>query len=609
MNSQTQQIVTGVNQEQNNVAVSRVASAKLVSGSFLRGEQHGEDVLTPEHQGEEHKRIASLAREFVKAEVIAIADRIEQRNPNLTRQLIQKACKAGIGNVDITKKYGGPGGGIGASIAVATELCGPESFSASFLAHVTGALPIVYFGTAEQKQKYLPKLASGEWTAAFALSESESGSDARSVSTSGTLSEDGAAWILNGEKSWVTNGGFADVFIVFAKLNGDQFSSLIVDKSCSGLRIEEQKEKMTLRGAATYSLILNNCQVPRENVLGMIGRGERVAFNTLNVARLKLGAASISSAHNSLKNAATHAKQRKAFGRSLAEFGCIKEKIAFMAAGIYCGEAMLYRVMGAMESAFAEIDESSPEAGELFAKVVEECAAECSILKVWGSELFQYAADETLQIFGGAGFVAEHPAERSYRNARAGRICAGTNEINRLIIAVWIAKRAMSGALRIGYLLKKVTDEVMTGPKHTALPEGTMATERELVENARKATLMVAGVIWQKFGMALVDQQEMITALADMLIENYAMDCVVRRTQKLDGHHAGVALAMARLGLDHSLEKIESSARKVIAALVQDEMLDKYLLMMRHLFSHKPFNTIALCRQIAHYVFENGQTL
>ena len=494
---------------------------KLASGSFLRGEQSVNGIFTPEDRTKVHKRIALLADTFVQSAIIPSLEAIEQRDMGLMRRLIQNACAAGIGNVDIAARFGGSMEGIGASVIVAEHLSLSESFNASFAAHTgMGTLPIAYFGSKEQKEKYLPKLATGAWIAAFALSESASGSDALSAATSAVLSADGTEWILNGEKAWVTNGGFADVFIVFANVDPGQFSAFIVDRTSPGLQIGEEEKKMSARGSSTCSLIMSHCRVPRGNLLGVMGQGHVVAFNTLNISRLKLGAASLGSARHSLQSAVAHVRQRKAFSKTLAEFGCIKEKIAQMAAGIYCGESMLYRTTGLLEDALAEIDGDSPKSGELIAGVLEECAAECSIVKIWGSELQQYVVDETLQIFGGSGFIEKHPAERAYRDARLSRICQGTNEINRLIVAVWIVKRAMKGELRLGYLMKKVADEVMTGAKRPEPIDGAMAVERELVENARKATLMVAGVIWQKYGMAMVDQQEIISALADMLIEN-----------------------------------------------------------------------------------------
>jgi alkylation response protein AidB-like acyl-CoA dehydrogenase len=591
------------------MATAPAPTRRTISGAFLRGDQPVDGVWIPEEQTEEHKRLIQLAREFEKNEIVPAIDRIEQKEPGLMRRLIQKACEAGIGSADIRKSYGGPDTGIGVAIMVLAQLCASESFNASLSAHAMGATPIAYFGTREQKEKYLPKLASGEWIAAFALSESGAGSDVLNIVTSGTLSADGTAWILNGEKLWVTNGAFADIFIVFAMVKGDQFSAFVVERCFSGVQVGRDEETISVRGASTCSLVLKNCRVPRENLLGEIGKGQKVAFNTLNIGRLRLGAAAIGSARASLERAAAYARQRKAFNKPLAEFGCIQEKIAWVAAGIYCGESMAYRTTAMLENGFVEIDRGSPESCDLFAKALEECAAECSILKVWGSELLQYAADEALQVFAGAGFAADHPAGRAYRDARLGRICQGTNEINRLIISVWVLKRAVGGKLRLGHLLKKVTDEVMMGPRSSPPLEGTMAAELELAEKARKATLMATGVIWQKYGMALVEQQEIITAFADMLIENYAIDCVVRRTQKVAGGNVPdiMTLALSHLCLARSLEKVEASARKVIVAAVEDDMLPKYLLMLRHLFSYKPFNTIALCRQIAYHVLEGSR--
>jgi alkylation response protein AidB-like acyl-CoA dehydrogenase len=590
-------------QDREQVAAAQAHTAKLISGSFLRGDQQADATWIPEDQTEEHKQICLLAQEFEKNEIIPAIDLIEQKRTGLMRRLMQKACEAGIAMLDIEKRYGGLEKGIRASVAALTQLSASGSFNASLSAHTMGALSIAYFGTKAQKEEYLSKLATGEWIGAFALSESGAGSDVLNIATSVTVSADGTEWILNGEKVWVTNGGFADIFIVFAMLDG-QFSAFIIEKSFPGFQIGSDEETISVRGASACPVILKNCRVPRRNLLGEIGKGQKVAFNTLNLGRLRLGAAGIGSAQASLQRSVEYAGQRKVFSKPLLEFGCIQEKIAWIAAGIYCGESMLYRTAALLEREFAEIDPNSPESCDQFARALEECAAECSILKVWGSELLQYATDETLQIFAGTGFAAGHAAGRAYRDARIERVCQGTNEINRLIIAVWVMKRAVGGQLRLGYLLKKMTDEVMTGIQPSPPLEGTMAAERELADNARKATLMVAGVIWQKYGMAIVEQQEIIMAFADMLIENYALDCVFRRTQKVacGEQPAVMTLALSHLCFARSLEKLEASARKVLAAAVEDSTLDKYLLMLRHLFSYKPFNTIALCRQTAQHI-------
>jgi alkylation response protein AidB-like acyl-CoA dehydrogenase len=593
--------------EQAAAAVARTRATRLISGSFLRADRQLDAIWTPEDETEDQRQLCRVARQFEQNEVIPAIDRIEKKEAGLMRQLIQRACENGIGLVDIEKTYGGPGKGIATSGVIMTQLSASGSFTASLSAHAMGAWPIAYFGTKMQKEEYLPKLAAGEWIGAFALSESGAGSDVLNIATSATLSADGMEWILNGEKAWVTNGGFADIFIVFARFE-DQFSAFIVEKSFPGVQIGRDEETISVRGASACAVILKNCRVPRRNLLGEMGKGHKVAFNTLNLGRLRQGATGIGGARASLERSLAYARQRKAFSKSLSEFGCIQEKIAWIAAGIYGGESMLYHTAALLEGEFAGIDSNSPGACNHFAAALEECAAECSILKVWGSELLQLAADEALQIFAGTGFTADHAAGRSYRDARAERICQGTNEINRLVIAVWVVKRAVGAQLRLGHLLKKVTDEVMTGV-HTSPPrEGTMADERELVENARTVTLMVAGVIWQKYGMALVEQQEIILAFADMLIENYAMDCVFRRTQKAAAgkQPAVMMLALGHLCFARSLEKLESSARKVLAAAVEDSTLNRYLQMLRHLLSYKPFNTIALCRQVAQHLLETA---
>jgi butyryl-CoA dehydrogenase len=499
-----------------------------------------------------------------------------------------------------------------ASAIIAEHLSVNGSFSVAFGGHVgIGTLPIIYFGTPEQKQKYLPKLASGEWIAAYALSESTSASDAMNPRTKAVLSPDGKEWILNGEKMWITNGGFADVYIIFAKVDGEKFSAFIVERTSPGFQNGAEEKKMGIRGSSTTPIILNDCRVPKENLLGEIGKGHVIAFNTLNIGRYKLGAGVVGGARNSLNNAVGYAKQRKAFGKTLSEFGLIKEKIANMATSIFTGEAMSYRTVGMIDAAMGEIDKNSPDVYKQTAKNIEEYAVECSILKVFGSEMLDYVVDETVQIYGGYGFVEEYPAERAYRDSRVNRIFEGTNEINRMIITGWLLKRAMSGQLALMPAIKKLTDEIMSGPSTGEPLEGPLAAERTLVANAKKAALMLAGAASQKYMMAIADQQEILAAIADMVIDIFAMDSVVLRTQKLIERQgeakSQLAIAMTQVSLARAMDNLEASARKVVAAVAEGDMLRTQLVILRRLFKYEPFNTIALTQQIANRVLEAGK--
>src|SRR5258708_6358590 len=497
------------------------------------------------------------------------------------------------------------------SAIIAEHLSVSGSFSVAFGGHTgIGTLPIVYFGTPAQKAQYLPKLATGELIAAYALSESTSASDAMNARTKAVLSPDGKEWILNGEKMWITNGGFADVVIIFAKVDGEKFSAFIVERTFPGFQSGAEEKKMGIRGSSTTPIILNDCRVPKENLLGEIGKGHVIAFNTLNIGRFKLGAGVIGGARNSLNHSIGYAKQRKAFGKPLTDFGMIKEKLAHMAVGVYTGECMSYRTVGMIDAAMSEIDKNSPDAYKQTAKNIEEYAVECSILKVFGSEMLDFVVDETVQIYGGYGFVEEYPAERSYRDARVNRIFEGTNEINRMIITGWLLKRAMKGQLALMPAIKKLTDEIMSGASAEPL-EGPMATERALVANCKKAGLMLAGAAGQKYMTDIEKQQEILSAISDMVIETFAMDSVVLRTRKLIDSSgeakSQVAIAMAQVSLTQSGEKIESAARKVVAAVAEGDMLRTQLVILRRLFKYEPWNTIALTQQIASRIIEAGE--
>jgi len=584
---------------------------KLVGGSFLIDEHTTDQVFTPEDLTEEHLQIVQTTQEFAKNEIVPNLEKIEHKEFAVTRGLIKKACEIGIANVDIPEQYGGSDMDKISSALINEHMSVSGSFSVAFGGHVgIGTLPIVYFGTPAQKQQYLPKLASGELIAAYALSESSSASDAMNARTKAVLSPDGKEWILNGEKTWITNGGFADVFIIFAKVDGEKFSAFIVERKFPGFQSGAEEKKMGIRGSSTTPIILNDCRVPKDNLLGEIGKGHIIAFNTLNIGRFKLGAGVIGGARNALNNSIGYAKQRKAFGKTLGDFGMIKEKLARMAVGVYTGECMSYRTVGMIDAAMSEIDKNSPNAYKETAKNIEEYAVECSILKVFGSEMLDFVVDETVQVYGGYGFVEEYPAERAYRDSRVNRIFEGTNEINRMIITGWLLKRAMKGQLALMPAIKKLTEEVMSGVTPEA-PEGPLSAERVMVSNCKKATLMLAGAAAQKYMMDLENQQEILAAIADMVIESYAMDSTVLRTQKLIARQgeakSQLATAMCQVSLTESILKIEGAARRVVAAVAEGDMMRTQLVILRKLFKHEPPNVIALTQQIANRMLEAGK--
>src|SRR2546423_5824787 len=432
-----------------------------------------------------------------------------------------------------------------------------------------GTLPIVYFGTEEQKKKYLPRLAAGEIVGAYALSESTSGSDAMNCRTRAALSSDGKHYFLNGEKMWITNAGFADLFTVFAKVDGEKFSAFLVEKDFPGFSIGAEEHKMGIRGSSTCTIILNDCKVPVENLLGEIGKGHVIAFNILNVGRFKLGAMCVGGGRVSLENAIAYAKQRKAFNKVIADFGLVREKIATMAALLYVGESLVYRTVGMMDAALGEVDKSAADAPKQTLKAIEEYAVECSIIKVWGSEMIDYVVDETVQIFGGYGFVEEYPAERAYRDARINRIFEGTNEINRLIITGFLLKRAMTGPLPLMPAIKKLMDEVLAGPSSGEEIDGPPAEERKLLLQRKKLGLFAAGAATQKYMQPIQDEQEIMGAIADMVIESYAMESAVLRVQKNTSDQGGTPAALptsvTRGYLSPGIGKNEAAARKNVA--------------------------------------------
>ena len=594
------------------MSTTAVSSSKIIGGSFLLEERRPDEVFTPEDFTEQHQLIAQTAEEFAVNEIVPNIEKMEHKDFSITRDLLKKAGDLGLSSVEIPEAYGGLEMDKVTAAVIADHIAKYAGFATTWGGHTgIGTLPLVYFGTEDQKKKYLPRLATGEIVGAYALSEASSGSDALNCRARAQLLQDKKHYILNGEKMWITNAGFADLFTIFAKVDGEKFTAFLVEKTFPGFSIGAEEHKMGIRGSSTCPIILNDCKVPVENVLGDIGKGHIIAFNILNVGRFKLGAMCVGGARVSLANAIGYARQRKAFDKVIADFGLVREKLANMAVGIFTGESMVYRTVGMMDVALGEIDKSSPDASKETRKAIEEYAVECSIIKVWGSEMIDYVVDETVQIYGGYGFVEEYPAERAYRDARINRIFEGTNEINRLIITSFLLKRAMSGQLPLMPAIKKLMDEVLSGPTTSEEVEGPLADERKLVANAKKLGLFAAGAATQKYMQAIQDQQEVMGAISDMVIETYAMESAVLRTQKLIERNgeslSSLPIAMTRVYLSSAMEKIEAAAKKVIAAVAEGDTLRTQLAILRRLAKHAPFNVIELRQQIAQKLLDAGK--
>lgn len=594
------------------MATTAIPKTKILGGSFLLEERQTADVFTPEDFSEQQQMIGQTTEEFAVNEILPQAEKIERKDFSISRDLLKKAGELGLSGVEVPEAYGGLEMDKVTAAIIADHIAKYAGFATTWGAHSgIGLLPLVYFGTEDQKKKYLPKLAAGEMVGAYALSEATSGSDALNCRARAVLSPDGKHYILNGEKMWITNAGFADLFTVFAKIDGEKFSAFLVEKTFPGFSIGAEEHKMGIRGSSTCPIILNDCKVPVENLLGEIGKGHIIAFNILNVGRFKLGAMCVGGARVSVESAVSYAKQRKAFGKTISDFGLVREKIANMATLIFVGESLVYRTVGMMDVLLSEIDSASPDAAKDRRKAIEEYAVECSILKVWGSEMIDYVVDEAMQIFAGYGFVEEYPAERAYRDARINRIFEGTNEINRLIITGFLLKRAMSGQLPLMAAIKKLMDEVLSGPSGGEEIEGALAEERKLVAQAKKLGLFVSGSATQKYMQAIQDQQEVMGAIADMTIEIYAMESAVLRAQKMVEQKgeaaAALPIAMTRVYLTQAMEKIEAAAKKVIANVAEGDMLRTQLAILRRLAKYEPFNTIALRQQIAQKTIEAGK--
>jgi alkylation response protein AidB-like acyl-CoA dehydrogenase len=574
-------------------------------GRFLTTDVQTGEVFTREDLSPAQQMFGRIAEDFMNTEVIPREQQIYDKDWALTRELLLKAGELDLLRLDIPEAYGGLGLDKVSSAYVGEKIGVLPSFAGSLGAHTTiGTLPIVYFGNEEQKARYLPRLASGEWVAAYALTEPGSGSDALAARTKATLSADSTHYVLNGQKMWITNGGFADVFTIFAKVDGEKFTAFIVEREM-GVVSGREEPKLGLDGSSTTALILDNVRVPVENVLGTVGAGHKVAFNILNLGRLKLGTRNIGSAKQALTRAARYAVERRQFGRAIAEFGMIKQKLGEMAVRCYVGDAMVYRTLGDVDRALEAVDEKD---SERVLKTIEGFAVECSINKVWTSEALAFVVDEALQVYGGYGYSKEFPAERAYRDARITRIYEGTNEINRLIIPTRLLKNSAMAHLFTCENAPRALDYT-TAP--LAPVETLFSAERDLLARAKRLVTFTLGRAQAVYGDALVSEQEVLGHIADITIEVYALESALLRTEKLvtarSEPDSATPIDITRVYASDAADRMEHSAKQVMARLADAGEIDPLLDDVRQLTCHQTLNTIVARRRIADSVIKAGR--
>ena len=583
------------------MATSVVTKTAAKGGSFLLESPAPHDVFTPADLTDDQKLIGQTAEEFVVKEVLPHVKDLENKKPGLMAELIRKGGELGLMGGGVPEAYGGAGLDKIAITVLTEKLSIYGGFAVTHGAHAgIGTLPIVFFGTEAQKQKYLPKLATAETIGAYCLSEPQAGSDAQNSLTRAELNAEGTHYVLNGQKMWITNGGFADLYIVFAKIDGEKFSAFIVERNFPGCKPGNEEHKMGIHGSSTTPVFLENCKVPKENLLHEIGRGHIVAFNILNSGRFTLGASCVGGSKHVLMTASKYTKERKAFGKQIGDFGLMKEKLAEMAIQIFAVESMVYRSAGNIEAMM------SAAAGDKVAhsmKVLEEYAIESSIAKVYGSEMLDYVVDEGVQIFGGYGFHEEYPVCRAYRDSRINRIFEGTNEINRMLIVQMLMKRAMGGQLPLIPAAMKLADEILAGPSFEEAPEGVLADETRVVANAKKMFLQAAGGAVQKFREKLADEQELVAALANIVMEVYAMESCLLRAQKAAASKGEAAsktmIDAAQVFISDAMERVEHEAKRAIAAVNEGDMLTTQLAVLRRFGKRPALDTIALRRNVA----------
>ncbi|MBK5256203.1 MAG: acyl-CoA dehydrogenase family protein [Vicinamibacteria bacterium] len=576
-----------------------VLAVAAKGGDFLIEDRSPRDIFTPEDFTEEQIMLAQTARDFMQKDVLPKTAEILKLNYETIRELMKKAGEIGLLAIEVPEAYGGLALGK-VTGALASEISAMEgSWAVTFMGHTgIGTLPITYFGTDEQKAKYLPKFGTGEWISSYSLSEASSASDALNAKARAVLSPDGKNWILNGEKMWLTNGGFADVYITFAKVDGEQFTAFIIDKGSPGVSLGPEERKLGIKGSSTRPVILQDAVIPKENLLGEIGKGHKIAFNILNIGRFKLGAGCVGGSTVALKAACEYAKERSAFGKKIADFGLIQSKIGEMTSRIFAAESMAYRTAGMIDANLEGVHDNATSL-----KRIEEYDAECSMVKVFCSEVLDHVVDESVQILGGAGYVEDYPVERYYRDARINRIFEGTNEINRLLVPGRMVRRALSGALPIFDAAMALLDEPRPEGRPSATDAGFLAAEVRLTKGAKKISLMLLALAAQKFQAKLQDQQEVMGFFADVAIDTYALESALLRTQKKaerDGEAtAGPFVAALQVFAEGAVSRIEAAARQALPTIESGDMLATCMEGVARFTDRQPVATIPLRRSLA----------
>lgn len=584
----------------------------LKGGEWLIKESSPFETFTPENFVEEQKMIRDMCDQFLDAEIYPILDRIDNLEPGLMKSLVAKAGEQGLLSVSFPEEYGGLGKDFVTSTIVNEYMGAGHSFSVAIAAHTgIGTLPILYFGTPEQKQKYIPKLITGEWAGAYGLTEPNSGSDALGARTTARLSDDGKYYLLNGQKCWITNGGFAQVYTVFAKVDGDKFSAFIVERGTEGFTQGPEEHKMGIKGSSTVQLYFQDAKVPVENLLGEVGKGHKIAFNILNIGRLKLCAAATGGARRALSYTVEYAKTREQFKQPISNFGAIKHKLAEMAIKIFVAESALYRTADWIDEKEKELLAAGKPFNESLLGAAEEYAIECAMLKVYGSEILDFAVDEGVQIHGGNGFSAEYNISRAYRDSRINRIYEGTNEINRLLTLDMTLKRAMGGRLDLMGPAMNVQKELMSIPDFGAEDEAPFAKEKKLVANLKKAILMAAGAAVQKLMMKIENEQEVLMNLADMAIETFNAESVLLRVMKMTDQQGEAATQlyqdMMRTYLYDAADKVNKSGKDAINAFADGDEQRMILMGLKRFTKAEPFNTKDARRRIADKMIAEGK--